>query len=125
MKRSNLNLIIDILLLLLFAAVSGIGILMKYIMPSNFSIRHEGATSYASDVLGMNRHEWGYIHWILSLLLLLFILIHIILHWKMIVNIFNRMIPNKIVCYTLCVAILVLVFLFLALPFVFMLYKRK
>lgn len=121
MKRSYLNLIIDILLLLLLAAVSGIGILMKYIMPSNYSVRREGATSYASDVLGMNRHEWGYIHWILSLLLLFLVLVHIILHWKMIVNIINRMIPNKVLCYTVCVVILALVFLFLALPFVFML----
>lgn len=120
MKRSYVNLIIDIVLLLLFVAVSGIGILMKYIMPSNYSVRHEGATSYASDVLGMNRHEWGYIHWILSLLLLLFILIHIILHWKMIVNIFNRMIPNRIVCNIVCVVILILALLFIALPFAFM-----
>lgn len=121
MKRSNLNLIIDIILLLLLAAVSGIGILMKYIMPSNYSVRREGATSYASDVLGMNRHEWGYIHWILSLLLLLLVLVHIILHWKMIVNTINRMIPNQTFCYTICVIIFVLVFLFIALPFVFML----
>lgn len=120
MKRSYLNLIIDILLLLLLAAVSGIGILMKYIMPSNYSVKREGATSYASDVLGMNRHEWGYIHWILSLVLLALVLIHIILHWKMIVSIFNRMIPNKIASNIVCAVILLLVFLFIALPFVFM-----
>lgn len=120
MKKSYINLIIDIILLLLLAAISGIGILIKYIMPSNYSVCREDVTSYASDIMGMNRHEWGYIHWILGLFFLFFILLHIALHWKMIISTFNRMIPNRAICNIVCVVILALVVLFIVLPFVFM-----
>lgn len=121
MKRNSLNLILDVILLLLLAAISGIGILIKYIMPSNYSVRREGVVSYASDVMGMNRHGWGAIHWALSLIYLFLLLVHIVLHWRMIINTFNRMIPDRIICNIICGVILTLVILFIALPFVFML----
>ena len=122
MKKSYINLIVDIVMLLLLAAIGGIGILIKYVMPSNYSVRREGVTSYASDIMGMNRHEWGYIHWILSVAFLVFIVIHIVLHWRMVISTFNRMIPNKTICNIVCVVILTLVMLFFVLPFVFMLF---
>lgn len=121
MKKSYINLIIDIILLLLLAAIGGIGILIKYIMPSNYSVRREGVATYASDIMGMNRHEWGYIHWILSVVFLFLIILHIVLHLKMITSIFMRMIPSKVIRNIVCTAILTLVILLMVLPFVFML----
>ena len=93
-NKSYLNLFVDIILFLHLAGISGIGFLIKYVLPSGHAISHKGVQAHASQVWEMGRHEWGDIHWILGILFLIFLLVHIILHWKMIVTIFNRMIPN-------------------------------
>jgi hypothetical protein len=93
--KSKLNLIIDLILLILMMPITGIGFLMKYVLVAGF----ERNMLYGNNVellfWGQTRHQWGSIHLILSVLFLLLLFLHIILHWKMIVGIFRRMIPNK------------------------------
>ena len=119
-NKSYLNLIIDITLLLLLAAISGISFLMKFIMPSGHAIRDKGAQAYASQVWGMGRHDWGDIHWILGLLFLLFLVLHILLHWGMILSIFNRMIPNKTGRVIVYAAIIIIISILLIGPFLYL-----
>ena len=124
MKKENrnlVNLVVDIVLLLLFAAISSLGFIMKYIMPSGYAIRQGGAKSYASDIFGMGRHEWGEIHWVLSVTFIILLIIHIILHWKMIVGIFKRMIPDNTTRLIIWLVIAIITFILLAGPFLFML----
>lgn len=120
-NRSFINIIIDIILLLLLVTIGSTGFIMKYIMPSGHAVRHEGARSYASEVLGLGRHGWGDIHWVLSVLFLLFLVLHIALHWKMIVAIVKKILPNNAVRRTLWLVIAVITFALLICPFLYML----
>ena len=94
--RSKLNLVLDALMLMLMMAIAGIGFLMKFILLPGY-LRNE---VYGKNVdlyfLNLDRHQWGKIHLILSIAFLLFLLLHIILHWKVIVCVFSRMVPGKI-----------------------------
>lgn len=80
---------------LVMMAVAGIGFLMKYVLVPGFK-RNQ---IYGKDVelyfLGIDRHQWGSIHLILSFALLLLLFLHIVLHWRMICAIAIRMIPGK------------------------------
>ncbi len=116
LNRNYLNIIIDILLLIVFSAVSGIGLLIKYALPSGYAQRHQGIHSSISQWMGMGRHEWGEIHWILSLLLLVLLILHLVLHWKMIGGICRKMIPQKHTRYLLLILLLVIVSSFLLIP---------
>lgn len=120
-NRSFINIVVDIVLLLLLIAISSTGMIMKYTMPSGYAVRHEGARSYASDVLGLGRHGWGNVHWVLSVLFLLFLVLHIILHWKMIVAIVKRMVPNNTMRRTLWFILVVISAALLIFPFIYML----
>lgn len=92
--RSTLNLVIDLILLLLLMPMAGIGLMIKYVLLPGV----QRNTRYGADVdlefLGMDRHQWGTIHLIISITFLVFMILHIILHWKMIVCLFKRMIPK-------------------------------
>lgn len=121
MNKSKLNLIIDLGLLILMAGISGIGFLIKYIMPSGHAIRHEGVQAFASQIAGMNRHGWGDIHWYLSLIFIVFLIAHIVFHWKMILSMFKRLIPNDSLRIFIWVILIVIVFCLMGSPFLFML----
>lgn len=93
--KSKFNLSIDMIMLLLMMAIAGIGFLMKYILIPGF----QRNTLYGSNVdiefLGLTRHQWGTIHLIMGLIFLGLLILHLILHWNMILNIFKRMISHK------------------------------
>ena len=113
MNKSKVNLVIDGLLLLCIAAISGIGILMKYVLVPGY-MRWE---IYGQNVdlffWGLDRHEWGTIHLITSLAFLCLCVLHIILHWQMIVRIYSKLIPNRIARWiTALIFIIVTIILF-------------
>ena len=43
----------------------------------------------------MDRHEWGNVHFIISMILTFLLVVHIILHWKQVVHIFSCLLPVK------------------------------
>jgi hypothetical protein len=98
---SKLNLIIDIIMLMLMMLIAGIGFLMKYVLVAGYerNIIHGGNVNLM--FCGKTHHEWGTIHLILSIVFLLLLVLHIILHWKMIVSIFKRIVPNRTTQITL------------------------
>jgi len=93
--KSKINLIIDGIMLILMSIIAGLGLLMKYVLVPGFK-RND---IYGKDVelfwFGYDRHWWGNLHYILSIILVALIALHIILHWKMIVSIFERMVSIK------------------------------
>jgi len=93
--KSKLNLIIDVIMLLLMMPITGIGFLMKYILVPGFERNVLYGNNVDLELWGQTRHQWGSIHLILSIIFLLLLVLHTILHWKMIVSIFRRMIPTK------------------------------
>ncbi|MDI6853726.1 MAG: DUF4405 domain-containing protein [Deltaproteobacteria bacterium] len=94
MDRPKLNFIIDIIMFVLLAAIAGIGLLMNYILLPG----REAQVAYGRRVdlylFGLDRHQWGDIHFYLALTMLAFLALHIYLHWSIIVGLFQRVIPN-------------------------------
>ena len=66
---------------------------------------------------GMDRHEWGSIHFIIALVFLFLLIIHIALHWTMIINIYRKLIPNNLLRRVVAVIIILLVILLVTFPF--------
>lgn len=112
--RSQINLIIDIVLLLLLAAMSFIGFLLKFSLLPGSEKREVYGNGVELYLCGMDRHEWGRIHLIISIIFIVLIVLHIVLHWKMIVCIFRKMLPPKYLQYLFgLVLFLIVLFSFL------------
>jgi hypothetical protein len=73
MKRTMLNLIIDILALLTGGAVVGTGLLLAYRLP-------HGRSNHGLTVLGWERGAWGDLHLILSYVVIGLVIVHLLLH---------------------------------------------
>lgn len=117
MKKSTLNFIIDIIMLIVMSAVVGIGFIVKYVLiPGN-----QRWIVYGENVelhlLGMDRHEWGNIHLILGFVLIALLALHIIFHWKLIVSLYNRIFKSKGIYKILTIIFLTVCALFLLAPF--------
>ncbi|MGQ3684353.1 MAG: DUF4405 domain-containing protein [Candidatus Loosdrechtia sp.] len=112
MDKSKTNIIIDTLLFLCIIAIIGIGMLMKFILLPG----KETVAVYGEQVQvffrGMDRHEWGAIHLAVVYVFLGLLTLHIILHWKMIVAMYHRLIGNKVArCMVLVLIAVIGVFL--------------
>ncbi|NIQ14683.1 MAG: DUF4405 domain-containing protein, partial [Candidatus Dadabacteria bacterium] len=71
MKKKNLNFIIDILAFVCFVLLTTTGVLMKFILPP-------GSGHYAT-IWGLDRHEWGNIHFWVSVIFFSILILHLIL----------------------------------------------
>lgn len=94
MRRTTVNFIVDLVgfvdLLLLIAT----GAIMKWVLPPGSGGGGHGygygfrggrglgpGGGQVQQMLGLGRHEWGDVHFILALVFVLLILVHIVLHW--------------------------------------------
>ena len=106
MKKSKWNLIIDAVLLLCTAAIVGIGLLMKYVLIAGYQRWEVYNSNVELYFWGMDRHQWGTIHLIIGLVFLGLLVLHIILHWSMIVGIYKCLIPNRLLRYIVMVILI-------------------
>ncbi|MBN1346817.1 MAG: DUF4405 domain-containing protein [Phycisphaerae bacterium] len=74
MKRNTLNFIIDLLALLLMWGLLTTGLLIKYVLPPG--------SGHWLAVGGMNRHDWGDIHFWLAVGICALMILHVLLHWQ-------------------------------------------
>ncbi len=82
MNRTLLNIIIDLIAALLFVGMIATGYLLRYPLPPG---------SNKSRILwGLGRHQWGDVHFWISLALLATMLCHIVLHWNWIVTVIGK-----------------------------------
>ncbi|WP_430809416.1 MULTISPECIES: DUF4405 domain-containing protein [unclassified Carboxylicivirga] len=95
MKKSSINFIIDALLLFCLCAISGIGLLIKYTLPSGQDRWAQAGAGKNLQWLGMDRHQWGDIHFYISLVMIALLVVHIVLHWGFIKTIFSRMVNSS------------------------------
>jgi len=79
MKRSKLNFILDAIAFAGFVFVTTTGVLMRYVLPP-------GSRRF-STIWGLDRHGWGDIHFWISIAFLCLLAMHLLLHWRWIVNI--------------------------------------
>ena len=90
-NKSKVNFVIDALMFLSMMAIAGLGFLMKYVLIPGKDVWVKYGNVDLS-LLGMDRHDWGKIHLILGFVLLGLLTLHIILHWKMILGMFRKLI---------------------------------
>ena len=95
MKRAKLNLIIDALLLLCIAGIVGIGLLIKYVLVPGYQHWEIYGRNVSLFFWSLDRHQWGTIHFIVGLVFLALLVLHVVLHWSMIVSIYRKLIPNR------------------------------
>lgn len=71
MKKTNTNFFMDILLFVVLMSQVFTGILLHRFPPELVD----------TTVLGLTRYTWGTIHWSVSILFVLVIITHLVLHW--------------------------------------------
>jgi hypothetical protein len=92
--REKINLIVDLLLTLALGIIAGIGFLIKYTLPPG----RERILKYGENkdlvFLGLDRHQWGSIHLVVAFVMLGLLVLHIFLHWKTILCLVGKAIPQ-------------------------------
>ncbi|MBN1144397.1 MAG: DUF4405 domain-containing protein [Bacteroidales bacterium] len=106
-EKSKINLVIDAIMFVLLMAVTGLGLLIKYVLVAGYKRNALYAVDVDLKFLGLDRHEWGDIHLWLGIILLFFLLLHIVLHWNLITCIFSRMIKTKALRYLTGLSLLI------------------
>ena len=96
MKKSKLNLVIDTLMLLCVSASVGIGLLIKFVLVPGYQRWRIYGRNVNLFLWGFDRHQWGTIHLMIGLTFLALLVLHIVLHWDMILGIYRRLIPNPL-----------------------------
>jgi hypothetical protein len=117
MKKAKLNLIIDALLILALAAIAGIGLLMKTVLVPGYMRREIYGRNVELFFWGLDRHQWGAIHFIISIVFIALILLHIVLHWQMIVGTCRNLIPNRSVRWITALILLAVTILLSVFPY--------
>jgi hypothetical protein len=79
MKRSNLNFIVDVIAFIGFVVLTTTGVLMRYILPPG--------SGHYSTIWGLDRHEWGGLHFWISVVFFSILALHLVLHWRWIVSV--------------------------------------
>ncbi len=79
MKRSKLNFTFDAIAFAGFVFLTTTGVLMRYTLPP-------GSRRFKT-IWGLDRHEWGDIHFWISIVFLGLLAMHLVLHWRWIINI--------------------------------------
>jgi hypothetical protein len=108
MKKYQLNFIIDIFLLVVMMLTAGVGLLIKYILLPGFARN----LKYGRDVdlyfWGWDRHQWGTVHLIISLILVGLVILHIVLHWRQIKCLYRNLVKNRASRVVLGIALVIL-----------------
>lgn len=87
MKRPLWNLLIDISSFIVFMFMISTGLLLKYVLPpgsgrEEMLLAGRGRGHRTMEVfMGLSRHEWGTVHFTISLIFLGFLIVHLALHW--------------------------------------------
>jgi len=117
MKKSKLNFLIDGIMFLLMGLSTGIGLLIKYVLLSGEDSWIKYGQNVDISFWGLDRHEWGRIHLIVAIILIVFVFLHLIFHWKMIICLCKSLILGKTVRIILVLAFVVITIILVVFPF--------
>lgn len=88
MNRTKQNFIVDLVAFILFTFLAITGFLIHYILPAG--------SGRFSVVLGLNRHQWGDLHFGVAIAMLLVLAIHLIIHWNWIICVIKGRVKERI-----------------------------
>lgn len=78
MSRTALNYVIDLVTMLLFAAMVATGLILAYVLPPGSG---GGGNRGALLLWGCGRHDWGDVHFWIAVGLIAVLTLHVALHW--------------------------------------------
>jgi hypothetical protein len=82
MKRTTWNLLIDLLAATFFVGMIATGYVLRFPLPPG--------TNKSLSLWGLTRHQWGGVHFWISLGLLAVLLTHLALHWQWVATVVGR-----------------------------------
>jgi mono/diheme cytochrome c family protein len=82
MNRTLANIIIDIIAAFLFLGMIATGYLLRFPLPPG--------SNKTLSLWGYSRHQWGDVHFWISLGLLVVLIVHLVLHWNWIVTVIGK-----------------------------------
>ncbi|MBN1336718.1 MAG: DUF4405 domain-containing protein [Deltaproteobacteria bacterium] len=82
MKRSTLNFWLDLVSLLVMVALATTGGIMHWVLPAY--------TGHTHQLFGLDRHGYGDIHFWFSVLTVVLLALHVLLHWEWICCVVGR-----------------------------------
>jgi membrane protease YdiL (CAAX protease family) len=88
MKKSNLIAVIDLVAFVAFLFLTTTGVLLRYLLPER--------SGHWKTILGLNKHEWGTLHFWIAVVLLVVLALHLLQHKKYIRNVFKGRNKEKI-----------------------------
>lgn len=75
MRAHTKNLIVDILGFVFAICLVVTGFVMEFVLP-------HGPQNRGKNLLGFTRHDWGEVHFIFGIAFVVFMLLHLYLHWN-------------------------------------------
>jgi hypothetical protein len=81
MKRTHLNFVVDFLAFAGFVVLTTTGVLMRYVLPPG--------SGHSSTIWNLDRHEWGGIHFWVSVVFFSLLALYLVLHWRWIASVVN------------------------------------
>jgi len=115
-NKAKLNFIIDALMFLCMMAIAGLAFLMKFILIPGKERSAKYGRPVELSLFSWDRHEWGTIHLAIGLTLLGLLALHIILHWKIIIGLFQKLIGNQKTRWIIAPVFVILSLFLLAAP---------
>jgi len=88
----RIRLIIDALMFICVAALAGTGFLLKYVFLSGQEAQVVYGARVDQFLWGLEEHDWGTIHLIIGIVMVGLLVFHIILNWKTIIRMFQRLV---------------------------------
>ncbi len=79
MKRPTINLSVDAAAFAAFVLLTSTGVLLRYVLPPG--------SGHRTILWGLDRHDWGQIHFWISMAFLACLAIHLVLHRRWIVSV--------------------------------------
>jgi hypothetical protein len=117
MQKSILNFSINAMMTLCMSTIIGTGFLIKYTLIPGQERWEVYGRNVELYLFGMDRHQWGMLHLILGFILLGLLVAHIILHWKVITNVYKRIIKEPLTKKTIAIVFMLLCVLLIVIPF--------
>jgi hypothetical protein len=88
MRQITVNFLVDTVAFLDLILLTATGIILKWVLPpgsgggGGHGFRGGRGPENIKQLLGLGRHDWGDVHFVLSVLFFFLMLIHLILHWN-------------------------------------------
>jgi hypothetical protein len=78
MSKSSVNFVVDTIAFVAILFLASTGILVRFVLPAG--------SGHFMQLWGMDRHEWGQIHFWIAVALVVLLVLHIVLHWSWVIG---------------------------------------